>query len=673
MSRGNRWSCGAAAATLALVTLAVVPSLALPAAAASEPEVVLSAQAPVVGLGADFAFDVRGTNIEADTTLRTTIYERVVTRSAFDRMLDGRNFGATIARATTALPAGSTTTTITLPLYGSATPGPTLNITQVGVYPVRVESTRVGGPVREAFTTFLVTTPASTPPVGEPLEVATVVSIQANPAVGADGNVEPKAVEQRTPAGTLGRLVSGVARQTQTPMTLSVGGETIASWAGLAANNREVASTLGELQRAATAVNVVPSTFVPIDAPSLRAAGFGDLVADEYARGFDAVGDALQTRVDARTAIPTALDAGTLELLGTRGIDQLVVDPLALQPIAARLTPARPFLLNSADRQFRAIAFDRGLAAATATPGSVARAQRLLAGMTLVALEAPNVRRGIAVALPADLDADAAFYDTLFVGLRTSPFLKPATVDRLFEDVPLDATTAGPLERNLAPAALSAPTITSSELDRSRAHAAAIESILGPQDARVVMAKNALVIAPTSLWTDTAGRRRAADELARVDRALSDAAKLIRAPANRTFQLTGRKDRIPLTFVNDADRAVQVRVIFDGSRIAFPDGADRVIELPANRSTTISVPVEPRTSGTYPFRLVVQSVDGNVQLASSRLTVNATAVSGAGLFLAGGAGLFLAAWWGRYAWKRRKRRPVPSAPTPVTEPLERSA
>lgn len=669
MSRSRSWW---AAALLAVAPLSLTLARTAPAMGADEPTITLLAQAPVTSLGTDFTFTVQGERIAPDTTLRTTIYERVVTRSGFDRTLDGRNLGATVARATTALPPGTATTIVTLPLAGSATAGTPLNITQTGVYPVRVELLPAGTGAQAVVSTYLVTAPADSPPVGEPLTVAAIVPVLSAPAFAPDGRPEPTAITERTPTGRLGRLADGLARNSATPITLDVGGETVSSWARLAIENRDLAASLNQLQRSATNADVVPAPFVPINAPSLRAEGLEPVVRDEYSAGFDAVTGALQVRADARSTILRTADEGTLELLGQRGIDQLVVDPGVLQPIAARLTPARPFLVNSADRQFRAITLDSGLGLAAASPGSVERAQRMLAGMALVALEAPNVRRGIAVMLPDNLDVPPSFYDTLLVGLRTSPFLRASTVDRMFEEIPLDATTAGPLVRSLAPTPLESATVTPAELERSRARAAALQSILGPTDPQVLRANNALLVAPTSLWTGTNGKRRASDELNGVDASLAEAARLVRAPMDRTFQLTGRKDRIPLTFVNDAAQPVRVRLIFEGSRIAFPEGTERIVELAPNKSTTVAVTVEPRTSGTYPFRLTMRTVEGDVQLATNQLTVNATAVSGVGLFLAGGAGLFLAAWWGHYVWKRR-RRPAPPSPSPVSEPLEHTA
>jgi len=666
----------ALAVLLLLSTGLVAPALvgATRASAAGASSLTLTAQPTTTTLATDFTYTVRVANAPAAPSVRTTVYERLTTRSAFDRIPEGRNLGAALSRVTSPVAATDAPTVITIPLVGSPTEGPAINVTQTGVYPVRVELFADGAPTGDTFTTFLTTVPAGEPPVNEALTVATIVPVVEQPAYAANGDPEPAAIATRQPLGRLGRLAAGLARTPAVPLTLTFGGETLSSWAGLARDDAAINDTLTQLRAASASRQRIANTFVPIDAPSLRDAGLEPTVRDEYTEGFNAVTASLESRVDARTASPNPVDTGTLDVLAARGIDQLILAPSALRPIEARLTPARPFLVDGPDRQFRAVSADPGLErAASGTDGPIVTAQRVLAGLALVALEAPNAKRGVTFSLPADLDADPAFYDALLAGLQTSPYLRAATLDALLADVPLDATSAGPLVRTLAAPNLQPVTVTPAEVERSRQRAAALDTLVARTDERAVRARNALVIAPTSLWTGNEGRRRAADELTGVDASLKNAGAAIRAPENRTFQLTGKRDKIPLTFVNTSTETVDVRIKLDGSRISFPDGAEQTVRLPANKSTTIQVAVEPRTSGRYPFQLTMSTTAGNVQLDKTQLTVNASVVSGVGLFLAGGAGLFLAAWWGHYVWKRR-RRPQTSAPLPAAAaPEEQTA
>ena len=67
----------------------------------------------------------------------------------------------------------------------------------------------------------------------------------------------------------------------------------------------------------------------------------------------------------------------------------------------------------------------------------------------------------------------------------------------------------------------------------------------------------------------------------------------------------------------------------------------------------------------------VTSPDGRCSIATERLTVRSTAVSGVGFVLSVGAGLFLVGWWihhlrGERRLNRRKTRPChPSSAAPA--------
>jgi len=72
----------------------------------------------------------------------------------------------------------------------------------------------------------------------------------------------------------------------------------------------------------------------------------------------------------------------------------------------------------------------------------------------------------------------------------------------------------------------------------------------------------------------------------------------------------------------------------------------------------VRVPVESRTSGTFPLQLTVTSADGSLPVANSTFRVRSTAFSTVGIVLMVGAAVFLVAWWGLHTRRSRRARRV---------------
>jgi hypothetical protein len=128
---------------------------------------------------------------------------------------------------------------------------------------------------------------------------------------------------------------------------------------------------------------------------------------------------------------------------------------------------------------------------------------------------------------------------------------------------------------------------------------------------------------------------------------------------NRTYRLTAREGKIPLTLVNDNPFDVRVAVdltsdklLFSGSTVA---GRRALPELTvrANGTTTQAIPVKTRTSGAFPMRITVRAPSG-LEIGRTSYTITSTVASGVGLFLSIGAVLFLLLWWGRH-WRTVRR------------------
>ena len=108
----------------------------------------------------------------------------------------------------------------------------------------------------------------------------------------------------------------------------------------------------------------------------------------------------------------------------------------------------------------------------------------------------------------------------------------------------------------------------------------------------------------------------------------------------------------------------------ESDRLLFPDGAERDILLPKNRSTTVRIAVETRGSGTSPVLMTVTTADGlTIPGGPTIIKVRSSFVSGVGIFLTVGAIVFLAIWWGWDIRRRHKRKgEAATRPHPIATP-----
>lgn len=410
---------------------------------------------------------------------------------------------------------------------------------------------------------------------------------------------------------------------------------------------------------AATRAEVLSIAYVPSNLPSLLAAGLDPLVDRQLAGGLEALTSVLESPPVTTTALARPADERSLTRLRAQGVSHVIVDSDALLPNDdGESTVTRPFQLRSGpDSQERvaAVASDSGLVSLILGDDSTAlRAQRVLAGLSIVAQESPSEARANVLASQSELVVDGTFFDALFAGLRGHPWLETMTINDVFARVP----SAGPSSasvRALAPAPVSEPPAPAATWLITQARLDAFAVVVGANDPIVTEATQALLIAESSTFIGAAGAARAAATLAHVHATIDAFLAGIRVPDPGTITLTSREGEIPLTFRNDTGRTVRVTVTLASPKLFFPEGSTYTIDL-APRSTTLPVAVRARTSGTFPLRLTVQTTEGGLAIAETRFQVRSTVVSKVGLTLMIGAAVFLGVWWGLYILRARRRR-----------------
>ena len=620
--------------------------------------------------------------VDDGMTIDVVAHQAVDSRIVYDRALRGQQLGPVAGQVIRVplpfVPPGpGDVRNLSIPLQSATDRDPNklaLRPTDAGVFPVEVSLADADGNQLSTFVTPVVVTPQTNgaPAISEPLNVAWVWPLATRPALLPDGTPDPEVVADLRPTGRIGAEAE-LLDQHDVPVTLAPGPETLEAWRVLAnpsADNQDIAGTLTALTNTAADAQVLNSPYVPIDVPSLVAGGFQAEVGPEYDRGFDTLLNGLAQPIDESTAILDPADDRALAQLREEGVARVVIRDTALEPANDDLTPTQAFQLGSDQRTYTAVASDSSLARLLDGPDPPAlRAQRFLAALSLVALELPNAERGVVILNDPSAPPDRTVLDLALDGLAAANPLVAAVRLRSVFDIDQARDDAGaPVVRELAPITPVDPPVTRAQFDATAVALAGYRDLVPTPTpgslAAGLLAKGdrALLTTLSSAWNNPAGRARAQAELAAVTSGIDSFVGQIHVPVNPTITVTARTAEIPITFLNDTDQTVQVRVHLSSADLTFPDGRVRDIELPP-RNTTIRFAVEARGSGTFPLELRVTSPDGTLQLSQTEVQVRSTFVSNVGVFLTVGAVLFLALWWGN-DFRRRRRRAAEAAPDP---------
>ncbi|MEX2100709.1 MAG: DUF6049 family protein [Acidimicrobiia bacterium] len=636
-----------------------------------------------------------GSGSTSGLNLTLTLHDRVATRASFDDTLavPPRNLGPSFANQISAPfdsletdANGSRVFSVALQTANDQSPDRlAARRAGGGVYPLEVQVRDSDDKEVSGFITHVVvaelapgSAEAGTPslPDAQPLELAWVWPLGADPAYLPDGTPDAAVLDELAPTGRLGRQLTMVDNLTNLPLTLVPVPETMEAWQTSARQRADLAPGIAALQRSVARHEVLAGPFVNLDIPALYAAALEGSLDTEFARGTTTLDRVLGTRLDPRTALVGPLDPRSLQFLRQRGVDRIVVDdPGALSTDDERDTPAHPFRVLTADDSASAVTavvgdpgFQRLL---TGDEPPALRAAHLLAGLAVVQRELPSVTRGITIVNPGRWDASEAFVNAMVTGLRANPFVRPVTVDRLISDVPVPD---GP-DRTVVSRSPAVAPVTARQLATAFANLGAINNLVGARNPLVTQGERALFASLTSAWQTPEGRVRAGALLDGISGSVGGFLSGIRIPASTTVTITSSRAEVPITFQNDTGQPVKVHVTLESDKLLFPDGNERDIVLPP-RNTTFRFAVETRNSGTFPIGVTLTTAgDARFPIQSTQLKIRSTFVSGVGIFLIVAAILFLALWWG---WDIRKRRRAKRAqrgeegdgPRPVVAPAQ---
>ena len=589
-----------------------------------------------------------------------TAQSSITNRAAFTRVVNGTNTGSVLDQVEIALAAlpspGGSARAISLTL-GAAGALALPALSAPGVYPLAIALEQANGQVRESFTTFAVVVEGglfASPVNNEPrLAVAWVWPLVAGPAELPNGSADPVVSAAALPTGRLGRQVSALSRHLDIPITISPGPETVTA--------RNTSPLRSGLLAVAARAQVLAGPYVPVDIPSLIENLLGGIADNELATGNTALSEYFSSPPDIRTALANPVSPSALTLLRARGTTRVAISNSALVN-GSRSVPTAPFSLKITppagvdETTISAVASDDGIANLLTGASPVLSGQRVLAALALNAYASEGATQGTVLVNPFDLDIPEETFSTILNGLRNHPLLKPVTLESFFSEVPAVQTSTGALEiRELTTYSPPAPPVKASALNATANRVLALQAFIGSDAREVRTANQWLLRAPSATFTEAAGQARARRSLKDAQARVTAALAQIEIPNPGTITLTSENGSIPLTFRNNFDQTVRVRISLASEKLSFPTGSTQELELPP-ANTTVRIPVQARTPGTFVLRLNVASSDGLLIIAVQEFKVRSTAVSAIGIILMIGAVVVLAAWWILDARARRKKR-----------------
>lgn len=668
VTRARSTAIGALLLLGAAITTAATPAAGAPTPPATG-SIVLRGQPAWSSPGDDVPFRLAIRAPQPGLVVQVVVHSAVLSRIAFERTLTGDRLGSQVASRSISIDAMAVVGTdrvFTLGLQDPAAPRDqtrvALGATGTGVFPVEIDlrdpdSNRV----LDSFVTELVAvrrrSPGEVP--NEPLQVAWVWRIAAPPATTPSGATASAFTDAIEPNGRLGRIATGLGQVGDVPVTLVPNPETVDALRSASPNSPRAASVFAALRTASSTSRVLASPYTTIDGPAVLAANLGPAFGTAIALGRATLETGLASAVDATISATEPLDAAALSRLRSDGgATRLVVAPesLAAADSFDQFTPARPFRLDTVAGPFDAIEVNTTVSDLLVERGPAAlRAQQLLAGLSVIALEQPNRTRGVVVDTPLLWNPDTQRVVAVLAGLRGHPLLRGAALVDLFDAIQPATTNRSPYVRTLAAVPTTGTPVTDRAYSKGRREIDALAGMIGAEDPLVVKLRHQLDLTLASRVPGT-GPSVSKARLQTIDASVAAVTGGIQPLANRTVTLTSRRASVPLSITNATDRTMTVKVTLASQKLEFPNGASQQIRLrPGNKTTNFEVAA--RASGTFPVLVTLSSPDDGLRLQTARYTLRSSAVSGVGLVLTVGAGLFLAAWWLTH-WRRSRRAPI---------------
>lgn len=649
----------------------------------SNPLITLQSQTTFVGAGDTFDMAIDLANATPDTRFSLALYPPVTSRIQFGQTLEAQQLGTPRQRfdgIAVADLAGTVIGGVAISLLvpePDTDPGPfTLLVTEPGVYPLTVSID--GDDSAPPLVTHVVRLGV---PDADPNQVAGSVDTSTGESLFSVGMLV-----DLTAADGIDGLTAALAAHPDVPITLRAGPERLQA---LAASGPGGATSVNDLANAIGPSEVLLDTWVPVDMGSLVAATLDTFIDRQLLTGASTLQQLLGATVSGDTwVVDSSVDPAALAALANRGVRQVVLPEQLAEPLDSsrfQVTLTRPFAVTTApdeqasdqsgdqsgdDSQLPAMQTDLVLSALLESSGQPAlAANRVLADLAVLALDFPDLQRGVIVDTAVG-DVAGETMSAVLSGLRDAsrrsatiePLMQARTVGSLFtssiavgelngeDDLVRSWTHDEPEPLGAFPDQLASADARTATLIGT-----VMPGPLAPEATTTVDAVNELVLASGQRSLSAGGRTALLEE---AELAIDNALAPIGIPEQGSVTLTADAGVIPVTIQNGRGDPVRVRLELTSDKLDFPDGntVELILDPGTNRR---EVAVKVRASGGFPVEILLSTADDAIELGQGRFTVRSTAISGTGLVLSIVAGVFLAGWWAlHFRSTRRSKRLV---------------
>lgn len=660
---------------LGLAALIGVTVTAPTAAAQTPPPLGITVAEHLVEVAVDdvlpLVIEVQG-DVPARAVIVVRVFDPVTTRDGLGPALNG-DTGPTRDRVTLTWADLERTAQGAVQLAIPTTSGPLqrgfLRFASAGVYPLRIElrgpPTRTGdGPVLAQTVTVVhaVTAPTATIELG----VAYLAGVRAPPAVRPDGSIR---IDERSRRAL--EDLAAVLDSTATVFSVALPPELLDT---LAHGSDEDRMLWERLAQGLQDHDILAAPAVTLDASTAVRSGLTDTYTTLLRRGEDVVAAMVGRGTVQRGVhlVTGALDVGGALLVRDLGARSVVLTPTAQQFLTFD-DPVDPTLMVTlspgSSTELPAAVVDGDLARRMAQRGGdVARqAFELVAELLVMRYElieasgdegdgarAAGVvnRRALVLSTPDGSLADPTLLAAVLERVERTTGLRAITAARAVAQMGVAIANGLAVEIDLPRVAGRDLSTRAEELFVLSLDAFTVASMLSDGDPR-----------PTQwgeqLWRLVAlelDDAQASVGTSRVRDLLNEVREAVQVPTLNDVTLGGRLSIIRFKVRNEADYDVRVVVRMESAKLAFPEG-QALVELPADSTTEVEIPVEVRSNGRFPVSVTLLTPEGDVPLGPPvEFAARATALTGLGQLFTVAGGLILASWWYRHSRARRRAR-----------------